>query len=90
MRFSSPAVLILCVLHCPLIRDSEAKILQNLDHPHILRIFSWYEDGDSINIALASGPVPTPSDKPIVLVQCKDTSCCLMHQGDQQTYYVYQ
>ncbi len=29
----------------------EARILQNLDHPHILRIFSWYEDGDSINIA---------------------------------------
>jgi hypothetical protein len=34
--------------------DWEAKILQNLDHPHILRIFSWYEDGDSINIAPAS------------------------------------
>ncbi|CAJ1366402.1 unnamed protein product [Effrenium voratum] len=30
----------------------EAKILQNLDHPHILRIFSWYEDGDSINIVM--------------------------------------
>ena len=33
----------------------QAKILQNLDHPHILRIFSWYEDGDSINIAAALG-----------------------------------
>lgn len=30
----------------------EAEILQNLDHPHILRIFSWYEDGDSINIVM--------------------------------------
>lgn len=29
----------------------EARILQNLDHPHILRIFSWYEESDSINIA---------------------------------------
>lgn len=30
----------------------EAKILQNLDHPHILRIFSWYEEGDCINIVM--------------------------------------
>eukprot|EP00913_Durusdinium_trenchii_P007119 g6695.t1 len=30
----------------------EARILQNLDHPHILRIFSWYEEGDSINIVM--------------------------------------
>uniref|UniRef100_A0A7S4Q3X3 non-specific serine/threonine protein kinase n=1 Tax=Alexandrium monilatum TaxID=311494 RepID=A0A7S4Q3X3_9DINO len=28
----------------------EAELLQNLDHPHILRIFSWYEDGDTVNI----------------------------------------
>ena len=33
---------------------AQARILQNLDHPHILRIFSWYEDGDSINIVAAS------------------------------------
>ncbi|CAE8630005.1 unnamed protein product, partial [Polarella glacialis] len=30
----------------------EAQILQNLDHPHILRIFSWYEEGDAINIVM--------------------------------------
>jgi serine/threonine protein kinase len=30
----------------------EAEILQNLDHPHILRIFSWYEDGDAVNIVM--------------------------------------
>jgi len=30
----------------------EAEILQNLDHPHILRIFSWYEDGDACNIVM--------------------------------------
>lgn len=30
----------------------EAQILQNLDHPHILRIFSWYEDGHAVNIVL--------------------------------------
>jgi len=30
----------------------EAELLRNLDHPHILRIFSWYEDGDSINIVM--------------------------------------
>jgi serine/threonine protein kinase len=30
----------------------EAQILQNLDHPHILRIFAWYEDGDAINIVM--------------------------------------
>eukprot|EP00930_Biecheleria_cincta_P022318 TRINITY_DN16303_c0_g1_i1.p1 TRINITY_DN16303_c0_g1~~TRINITY_DN16303_c0_g1_i1.p1 ORF type:complete len:868 (+),score=173.79 TRINITY_DN16303_c0_g1_i1:116-2719(+) len=30
----------------------EAQILQNLDHPHILRIFSWYEEHDCINIVM--------------------------------------
>mmetsp|Transcript_58000 Transcript_58000/g.169564 ORF Transcript_58000/g.169564 Transcript_58000/m.169564 type:complete len:834 (+) Transcript_58000:84-2585(+) len=30
----------------------EAELLRNLDHPHILRIFSWYEDGDAINIVM--------------------------------------
>lgn len=30
----------------------EAEILESLDHPHILRIFAWYEDGDSINIVM--------------------------------------
>jgi len=30
----------------------EAELLQNLDHPHILRIFSWYEDGKAINIVM--------------------------------------
>eukprot|EP00930_Biecheleria_cincta_P039828 TRINITY_DN27336_c0_g1_i1.p1 TRINITY_DN27336_c0_g1~~TRINITY_DN27336_c0_g1_i1.p1 ORF type:complete len:866 (+),score=173.63 TRINITY_DN27336_c0_g1_i1:72-2600(+) len=30
----------------------EAQILQNLDHPHILRIFSWYEEADCINIVM--------------------------------------
>lgn len=30
----------------------EAELLQNLDHPHILRIFSWYEDGDAVNIVM--------------------------------------
>mmetsp|Transcript_61066 Transcript_61066/g.132380 ORF Transcript_61066/g.132380 Transcript_61066/m.132380 type:complete len:604 (-) Transcript_61066:116-1927(-) len=30
----------------------EAKILQNLDHPHILRIFSWFQEGDSILIVM--------------------------------------
>ncbi|CAK0871797.1 unnamed protein product, partial [Prorocentrum cordatum] len=30
----------------------EAQILQNLDHPHILRIFQWYEDGDAVNIVM--------------------------------------
>mmetsp|Transcript_72196 Transcript_72196/g.156743 ORF Transcript_72196/g.156743 Transcript_72196/m.156743 type:complete len:626 (+) Transcript_72196:30-1907(+) len=28
----------------------EAKILQNLDHPHILRIFSWHQDGDVVHM----------------------------------------
>jgi len=28
----------------------EAKILQNLDHPHILRIFSWFQRVDSIHM----------------------------------------
>lgn len=30
----------------------EAELLRHLDHPHILRIFNWYEDGDAINIVL--------------------------------------
>jgi len=30
----------------------EAKILQNLDHPHILRIFSWCQEGGSISIVM--------------------------------------
>mmetsp|Transcript_68601 Transcript_68601/g.223165 ORF Transcript_68601/g.223165 Transcript_68601/m.223165 type:complete len:842 (+) Transcript_68601:167-2692(+) len=30
----------------------EAEILSNLDHPHILRIFSWYEDLDSVNLVM--------------------------------------
>mmetsp|Transcript_22853 Transcript_22853/g.53461 ORF Transcript_22853/g.53461 Transcript_22853/m.53461 type:complete len:854 (+) Transcript_22853:116-2677(+) len=31
---------------------SEAQLLQSLDHPHILRIFSWYEDGRAVNIVM--------------------------------------
>lgn len=30
----------------------EAKILQNLDHPHILRIFSWFEYDEAISIVM--------------------------------------
>lgn len=30
----------------------EAEILQNLDHPHILRIFRWYEDHEAVNIVM--------------------------------------
>jgi len=32
--------------------EMEARLLQNLDHPHILRIFSWFEEGDSISILM--------------------------------------
>mmetsp|Transcript_21847 Transcript_21847/g.49784 ORF Transcript_21847/g.49784 Transcript_21847/m.49784 type:complete len:859 (+) Transcript_21847:65-2641(+) len=31
---------------------TEAQLLQSLDHPHILRIFSWYEDGRVLNIVM--------------------------------------
>lgn len=30
----------------------EAKILQNLDHPHVLRIFAWYEYGDTLSMIM--------------------------------------
>mmetsp|Transcript_48361 Transcript_48361/g.138133 ORF Transcript_48361/g.138133 Transcript_48361/m.138133 type:complete len:846 (+) Transcript_48361:70-2607(+) len=30
----------------------EAELLQNFDHPYILRIFAWYEDSDTLDIVM--------------------------------------